>query len=154
MGAVLPNKSRRPKQSVNLQTPAYVLCFVTAHLMIFYLPGMTNSYQDGKGWTMPFDLEVLARCPVWRFPLASTKSVSWLRVLTSTFIPVRYHTTGLRFLMVVHYVEDAEALWRATSGPKQYASHAGERNKGGTSRAAFVTSNTNLDVLGIRASAS
>ena len=28
---------------------------------------LTNSYQDGKGWTMPFDLEVLARCPVWRF---------------------------------------------------------------------------------------
>ena len=30
MGAVLQNKSRRPKQVVNLQTPAYVLCFVTA----------------------------------------------------------------------------------------------------------------------------
>ena len=30
MGAVLQNKSRRPKQVVNLLTPAYVLCFVTA----------------------------------------------------------------------------------------------------------------------------
>ena len=110
MGAALPNKSRRPKQAVNLQAPAYVLCFVTAHLMTLYMPGMTISYRDGKEWMIPSDLKVLARYPVWRFPLASTKSVSWLRILTSTFMPALYHTSGLRLLMVVHRVGDAEAL--------------------------------------------